>query len=98
MGCNPSPPASSKAFTYDNLFFVPEVEGVYTLFDEDHNVLCIRGANNLLNSLMREFDDNDKAARFEYEENKDFSQRTNELVQAYQKEHGEMPGGDDADD
>ena len=43
-------------------------------------------------SLLEEPEDNDKAAWFEYEEDKMYSQRESELIQKYLQEHGEMPG------
>jgi len=97
MGCNPSPPSKWLAFTYENISQIPEEEGVYQLFDEEHNIIAIKGTANLLNSLMQEMDDNEKAAFFEYEEDKMFSKRESELIQQYLQEHGEMPGGGDDD-
>jgi hypothetical protein len=79
---------------------VPESEGVFKLFDEEHNVLTIKGTANLRQELLMTMEDNQSATLFEYEEDKMFSKRESELIQKYLQEHGEMPGGagDDLDD
>jgi hypothetical protein len=79
---------------------VPAAEGVFQLLDEAHNVLAIKGTENLRQELQTALEDNDRVAWFEYEEDKMYSQRESELIQKYLQEHGEMPGGggDDLDD
>jgi NADPH-dependent glutamate synthase beta subunit-like oxidoreductase len=95
MGCNPSPPEKWLAFNEENINEVPEEEGVFQLVDEDHNVLVIKGTANLRESLVEQLEENEKAAWFEFEEDKMYSQRESELIQQYLHEHGEMPGGGD---
>ncbi len=100
MGCNPSPPARWLTFTMENIAQVPDTEGVFQLLDDEHNVLVIKGTASLKIDLMAAFEENEKAALFEFEEDKMYSQRESELIQRYLQEHGEMPrgGDDDLDD
>ena len=99
MGCNPSPPEKTIAFTEENIRQVPEAEGVFQLYDEDHNILAIKGTGNLRKEILLALKDFDKAAWFDFEEDKMYSKRESELIQKYLQEHGKMPeGGTDEDD
>jgi hypothetical protein len=51
-------------------------------------------------SLLEEFEENDKVVWFEYEEDQFYSKRESELIQQYLQVHGKMPGGgeDELDD
>lgn len=97
LGCNPSPPAKWLTFSEENINQVPETEGVFQLFDDNKNVLAIKGTANLRDLLLEELSQNQKATRFQFEENKMYSTRESELIQQYLQEHGEMPGGGDSD-
>jgi NADPH-dependent glutamate synthase beta subunit-like oxidoreductase len=96
MNCNPSPPEKSVAFNEEEISEVPDAEGVYQLLDDEHNVLSIKGTANLRESLLEELEENEKAAWFEFEEDKMYSKRESELIQQYLQTHGEMPGGGDS--
>ncbi len=98
LGCNPVPPRPGLPFDEENVNSVPETEGVFTLIDEAHNVLTIKGTANLRQELLMAMVNNQKAVQFEYEEDKMFSKREIELIQRHVQKHGEMPGGDDLDD
>ncbi len=100
LSCNPVPPQDWLPFDEENINQVPAAEGVFQLLDEEHNVLTIKGTDNLREELLTALEGNDNAAWFEYEEDKMYSQRESELIQKYLQEHGEMPGGggDDLDD
>jgi len=98
MACNPSPPERRPAFNEDNVRKVPEDEGVFRLYDGDHNVLSIKGTVNLRQELLRALEDNDKAAWFDFAEDKMYSKRESELIQKYVQEHGRMPGGGSEDE
>ena len=98
MACNPSPPEKWLAFNEDNVQQVPEDEGVFQLYDGDHNVLSIKGTANLRQELVRALEDKDKAAWFDFEEDKMYSKRESELIQKYLQEHGQMPGGGSDDE
>jgi len=93
MACNPSPPEKRLAFNEDNVRKVPEDEGAFRLHDGDHNVLSIKGTANLRQELLRALEDNDRAAWFDFVEDKMYSKRESELIQKYLQEHGRMPGG-----
>jgi hypothetical protein len=93
LGCNPVPPHNWLPFDQENINEVPAAEGVFQLLDEAHNVLAIKGTDNLRQELLKALVGNDNVAWFEYEEDKMYSQRESELIQKYLQEHGEMPGG-----
>jgi NADPH-dependent glutamate synthase beta subunit-like oxidoreductase len=97
LDCNPVPPRNWLPFDEENINQVPAAEGVFQLLDEQHNVLAIKGTQNLRAELLTALEDNDTAAGFEYEEDKMYSRRESELLQKYLQAHGEMPGagGDD---
>ncbi len=94
---NPAPPEKIAAFDEEHVNDVPETEGVYQLYDEEHNVLAIKGTANLRESLLEALEENAKATGFYSEEDKMYSQRESELIQAYLQEYGKMPGGGDDD-
>ena len=97
MGCNPAPPEKWLPLDRENINQIPDTEGVFRLLDEEHNVLAIKGTTNLRRELLLALHENEKAAWFEFEEDKMYSQRESELIQKYLQEHGEMPGGGDSD-
>ena len=97
MGSNPSPPEKILSLKEENITQAPETEGVFQLYDEDHNVIAIKGTSNLRATLLEELEDNTKAAWFDFEEDKMYSMRESELIQRYLQEHGKMPGGGDSD-
>jgi formate dehydrogenase (NADP+) beta subunit len=92
MACNPSPPEKWLVFTLDNVQQVPEAEGVFRLYDGDHNVLWVKGTPNLRQGLLRALEGEVKAAWFNFEEEKMYSKRESELLQKHVQEHGHMPG------
>ena len=94
---NPSPPAKWLMFNEEMINQVPVTEGVFQLLDDNNNVLAICGTANLRELLLEELSKNENATRFEYEENKMYSQRESELIQQYLQQYGEMPGGGDSD-
>jgi formate dehydrogenase beta subunit len=88
-----SPPEKLLQWSKENIQVVPESEGVYQLLDADKQILSIKGVINMKDSLLEEFEENDKVVWFEYEEDKFYSKRESELIQQYLQVHGEMPGG-----
>jgi hypothetical protein len=98
MACNPSPPERWLAFNEENVQQAPEGEGVFRLYGGEHNVLSIKGTADLRQELLRALRDNDKAAWFDFEEDKLYSKRESELLQKYLQEHGHMPGGGSGDE
>jgi hypothetical protein len=99
MGCNPFPPEKIIEFKEENIRQVPEAEGVFHLYDEDRNMLAIKGAANLRAEILLALKDYDKGAWFDFEEDQMYSKRESELIQKYLQDHGKMPGGatDDED-
>ena len=93
MACNPSPPEKWLAFTLDNVRQVPEAEGVFRLYDGDHNVLWLKGTPSLREGLLRALEGEVEAVWFNFEEEKMYSKKESELLQKYVREHGRMPGG-----
>jgi hypothetical protein len=93
LGCNPVPPQDWLPFRQKSINQIPAAEGVYKLLDQGHNVLVIKGTDNIRAELLTALADNDSAAWFEYEEDKMYSQRESVLIQKYLQEHGKMPGG-----
>ena len=93
MGSNPSPPEKIIAFKEDRIRQLPEAEGVFQLYDVERNILAIKGTANLRKELLVSLNDYDKAAWFDFEEDKMYSKRESELIQKYLQEHGKMPGG-----
>ena len=98
MGCNPSPPEKVMAFNEENINQVPDEEGVFKLYDEERNVLAIKGTATLRKELLLALDENVRAAWFEFELDKMYSKRESELIQKYLQEYGQMPGGGLDDD
>ena len=93
------PPDKLISASLESAGLVPETEGVVILYDQDKKTLAIKGGLNMRAILEESLSSRDDAAFFEWEEDKMFSKRENELLQAYMQEHGEMPGGaDDLDD
>ncbi|MEE8418843.1 MAG: FAD-dependent oxidoreductase, partial [Dehalococcoidales bacterium] len=80
-------------FIRENLDSVPEIEGVYTLYDEQENVIYIKGAINLRRELTDRLGLNDNARYFSHEEEPMYSKRETQLLQQYITRYGEMPEG-----
>ncbi len=97
LSANPFPPEKILAFNAEHINEAPEEEGVYQLYDEERNIIAIKGTANLRESFLQELEDNDRAAFFDIEEDKMYSQRESELIQQYLQKHGKMPGGGDDD-
>ena len=70
---------------------VPVAGGVYTLYDEDGEVLEINGVADLQSELLAEADRPD-AVEVEIELDESFTKRETELIEQYVNEHGHMPG------
>ena len=95
-----SRPEKLLKWSKENIQTVPESEGVYQPLDAEKKVLSIKGVINMKESLLEAFEENEKVAWFEYEEDQFYSKRESELIQQYLQVHGEMPGGgeDELDD
>jgi NADPH-dependent glutamate synthase beta subunit-like oxidoreductase len=82
-------------FTEAAVAAVPETEGVFQLYDEEKNVLAIKGAMDLREDLQEALEENESARFFTFEEDPMYTKRESELIQKYLQEHGELPGGGD---
>ena len=92
------PPESWLEFNAANLTGVGSASGVFQLLDADKKVLAIKGVDNLRVGLEELLDKADLAKFFVVEEAPFFSQRENQLIQAYMQQYGGMPPGVGADD
>jgi len=94
---NPSPPGKWFAFNAENISNVPDAEGVFRLFDEDRNVLVIKGTPNLRQNLLRSLQECRTATLFEFVEDRMYTKRESECIQRHLQAHGKMPGSGDED-
>ncbi len=92
------PPESWLEFNPASVATVGTEAGVYQLLDADKKVLAIKGVDNLRAGLETMLDKADVARFFVVEEAPFFSQRENQLVQAYMQQYGAMPPGVGADE
>ena len=92
------PPESWLELNEDNVAGVTEESGVYQLLDADKTVLAIKGVENLREGLQGMLGKSDEAKYFIFELAPFFTQRENQLVQAYMEQYGSMPKGVGADD
>ncbi len=86
----PLPPEEFMELTEENIATVPEVEGVVRLFDEEKNIIFIKGTEDM-KSLLEEYLQDPEAKYFTYEEDKMFTKRESELIQEFLQKHGRMP-------
>lgn len=98
IATNPLPRERLLPLDRENVGRVPEEEGVFLLYDQDRQILSIKGTVNLREALHLAMVESEKASSFEYELDKMYSKRESELLQRYLQEHGRMPGAGDEDD
>jgi len=96
-GRNLSPQEKPLAFHAENVNSLPEAEGVFRLFDGDGSVLLIKGTANLREEMLSLLRAGPRAVFFDYREDKMYSLRESEMLQAHIREYGAMPGGVDED-
>jgi hypothetical protein len=92
------PPESWLELTEANVAGVTEESGVYQLLDADKKILAIKGVESLREGLQGMIGKSDEAKYFVAEEAPFFSQRENQLVQAFMEQYGSMPKGVGADE
>jgi len=95
------PPESWLELNEANVAGVSGESGVYQLLDADKQILVIKGVESLREGLEAMLDKTDVAKYFVVEDAPFFSQRENQLVQAYMEQYGKMPPGvgtDEMDD
>lgn len=87
----PKPPKEWVEFSSQNVGVVPEIEGVYQLFDSNKNILFIKGTMNMRLELEEELKNNKKARFFIYEVEPMYTKRESELLQQFLQERGQLP-------
>ena len=92
------PPEAWLELNAANVAGVQTESGVYQLLDADKKVLLIKGVENLREGLEAMLDKADIARYFVFEDAPFFSQRENQIVQAYMQQYGSMPPGVGADE
>jgi len=93
------PPEGWLSFDEETIATVPELEGVYILYDENKEIYNIVGVINLRDGLQEEYDMGRDVKYFTYELDPMYTGKERQLVQVYMKQHGTMPpGADDLDD
>ena len=98
MGRNPFPPEERIPFSEKTVEQVPETEGVFRVYDEDQNLISIKGTDDMRRDLLQILEHNEKAKWFDFEQDKMYSRKESELLRNYIQSHGRMPGaGDDED-
>jgi ferredoxin len=86
------PPEPWRELSAAQVEAVPEVEGVYQLYDKAHEVLQIKGVPDLRRALKAHLEEPGKARYFSYEPEPMYTQRESELLQQYLQQHGRLPG------
>jgi formate dehydrogenase (NADP+) beta subunit len=95
----PLPPVEILIFNEENVALVPEIAGVFTLFNDDKKIIEIKGTDNMQKMLKDKLKTSTETKYFKCESEPMYSKRESELLQQYIKQHGEMPsGGDELDD
>lgn len=85
------PPEDDLALTEENIKKVPEVSGVYQLFDEKQEIIYIRGADNIRKDLHEKYKSVEKARFFRFEEHGMYTMRENELLERFLNKNGKLP-------
>lgn len=87
------PPEEWIEFSVENIDQLRGIDGVFRLFDDDGNVILIKGAMNLYEEMEPLLNSYDKARYFTWEEEPLFSKRESELLEQFMQEHGGLPEG-----
>lgn len=91
----PFPPQRTvKPLTDEEITQVPDRPGVYQLYDQDQNVIQIKGVPDLQIAL-KELLPSANSRFFVYELAEFYTQRESELLQEYLQKHGRLPEGND---
>lgn len=92
------PPERWTALTVANVLDVPEVEGVYVLYDGEKTIYQIAGTENLRSSLLEALEDKGENYFFTFEIDPMFTSRERQLIQKYLTTFGKLPPGSAEDD
>jgi len=86
---------STNELTLEHVQAIPEIEGVFQLFNEEKRVIKIKGIPNLRQALEEQLNTNENARYFIYEEDPMYTKRESELLQQFLQEFGRLPEGED---
>ena len=70
---------------------LPETEGTYQLFDEQKQIIYIKGTINLRRELKEQLETNNEARYFKWEKEPMYTRRESELIQQYLQTNGKLP-------
>lgn len=94
----PLPPRATFPFNPETIKTVPNVPGIYRLWDREGMLFLIEGTPSLRQSLEEKLAKETGITECNFEEVQMYTQRVNELLAAYLQEHGKLPKGNDLDD
>jgi formate dehydrogenase beta subunit len=85
------PPEIYLEVSDENINSIPEINGVYLLFDEKKEIIFIRGTDNIRRDLEEKLKSVEKARFFRFEDHDMYSIRENEMLGIFLKKHGGLP-------
>jgi len=90
------PPEEWLELNEENVFTVPETDGVFRLLNEEKEIVQITGTDNLREALVEELAQDKGACFFDFEEDLMFTSRERQLIQQFLERTGRLPAGNDA--
>lgn len=85
------PPEDICKITDDTVQMVPELNGVYRLYNNEKRILYIHGTENLRDDLLEKLKTVENARYFRYEVHAMYTMRENELLEKHLKKYGSLP-------
>ncbi len=91
ISTSPTPPEGWLEFDVESVKEVPEIEGVFKLFDMEKNVIYIKGARNLSEELTESLGNFGGVRYFTWEDEPMYSKRETELLEQFMQQYGRLP-------
>lgn len=85
------PPEECLKFDIENISTISQTEGVFQLYNDQKEIVYIKGVPNLRHGLELELASNKKARYFTYEEEPLYTVRESELLQQFLQKYLRMP-------
>jgi NADH dehydrogenase/NADH:ubiquinone oxidoreductase subunit G len=85
------PPEDNLELTEENIAKVPDISGVYQLYNEKQEVIFICGTDNIHRHLQEKSKSVGNARFFSYEEHGMYTMRENEMLEKFLKKHRQLP-------
>jgi predicted molibdopterin-dependent oxidoreductase YjgC len=85
------PPEDNLELTEENIASIPEISGVYQLYNEKQEVIFICGTSDICSDLQERSRSVENAKFFSYEEHGMYTMRENEMLEKFLKKHGQLP-------